>query len=269
MDVKKTFQFSVLMISISAALFSCKTYEKIPYFKDISDTSKPVSAKLQNFSYPLIQPDDILLISILTLDEKSNALFAAGNTVVSAIGSSSSTTSLGNQVTAGHMVDKEGNIELPIVGIIHVQGMTTFQAKEQIKQKVKDLYKEATVDVRYNNFKITVMGEVLRPATYTIPNEKINLLDALGMAGDMTIYGKRDNVLLIRDSAGTKNMVRLNLNSKDIISSPYFWLKQSDVIYVEPDKSKAASLDMAKTRNYALAASLLSLLIVIATRVNY
>ena len=95
------------------------------------------------------------------------------------------------QVTAGHMVDKEGNIELPIVGIIHVVGMTTFQAKEQIKQKVKDLYKEATVDVRYNNFKITVMGEVLRPATYTIPNEKINLLDALGMVGDMTIYGKR------------------------------------------------------------------------------
>lgn len=269
MSLSKPFQFCAILIACSFFFFSCKTYQNIPYFKDVVDTTKPTATKLAAFSSPMIQPDDILMISVLTLDEKSNALFAASNTLVSSVGSSSIGSLSTQQATAGHLVDKSGNIELPIVGTIHVQGLTTIQARDLIKDKVKELYKEAVVDVRYNNFKVTIMGEVLRPATYTIPNEKVNILDALGMAGDMTIYGKRENVLLIRDSADTKNMVRLNLNSKEIVSSPYFWLKQNDVIYVEPDKSKAASLDIARTRNYAIAASVLSLLIVVATRVNY
>jgi len=134
---------------------------------------------------------------------------------------------------------------------------------------VDKYYTTSTVDVRFNNFKITVIGEVNRPSTFIVPNEEVTILDALGMAGDLTIYGKRDNVLLIRkDTGNVKKLVRLNLNSKDLITSPYFYMKQNDILYVQPDKSKAYSLDAYRTRNYTIAASLLSLLIVIATRVN-
>lgn len=258
----------ILGATVILLFSSCKTYKNVPYFIDIPDTVLHTSVKTTAFHAPYIQPDDILLVNVQTLDEKSNQLFAASNTVTQSIGSSS-VGMTGNQATAGHLVDKEGNIELPIIGVVHVAGLTTQQAKEMLKGKIRDLYKEATVDVRFNNFKITIMGEVARPATYVITEEKISVLDALGLAGDLTIYGKRDKVMLIRDSADTKNMVRINLNSKDFISSPYFWMQQNDILYVEPDTSKAASLDMARTRNYAIAASVLSLLIVIATRVNY
>jgi polysaccharide export outer membrane protein len=129
--------------------------------------------------------------------------------------------------------------------------------------------KNPIVNVKFNNFKVTVLGEVLKPATYIMPTEKVTVLDALGQAGDLTIYGRRENILVIRDSLDKKNMVHLNLNSKDIMSSPYFYLQPNDVIYVEPNKSKAASTDAVRNRNITIIASVLSLLIVVATRVNY
>jgi polysaccharide export outer membrane protein len=114
--------------------------------------------------------------------------------------------------------------------------------------------------------KITVLGEVLRPSTYVLPNEKTSVLDALGLAGDLTIYGKRENVLLIRETSGEKVFVRLNLNSKDVFNSPYFYLKQNDVLYVEPNKGKAASLNLARTQTIALVGTALTVLITLISR---
>jgi polysaccharide export outer membrane protein len=122
------------------------------------------------------------------------------------------------------------------------------------------------VSVRFANFNITVLGEVARPATYVVPNEKVSILDAIGMAGDLTIYGKRENVLLIRDSLGIKKMMRFDLNSTSTLLSPYFYLRQGDVVYVEPAKSKIAASDAVKTRNITLLGAGLSLLIVIFSR---
>ena len=123
-----------------------------------------------------------------------------------------------------------------------------------------------TVQVRYANFKITVIGEVARPATYTVPNERISIIDVLGYAGDLTIYGKRENVLLIRDTIGGKQFIRLNLNSSDIFKSPYFYLRQNDVVYIEPNEAKIATTDAARTRTLAVVGTVLSLLIVITSR---
>ncbi|MGY0034890.1 polysaccharide biosynthesis/export family protein [Pedobacter sp. NJ-S-72] len=113
---------------------------------------------------------------------------------------------------------------------------------------------------------MTVLGEVGRPASYVLPNERVSVLDALGLAGDLTIFGRRENVLLIRENNGKKEFVRLNLNSSQIFNSPFYYLKQNDVIYVEPNKGKAASLNQARTQTYAIIGTALSVLIVLFSR---
>lgn len=262
------YRFIAVLPVIIFGLSSCETYKNVAYFSDLPDSLKSYSTTSVQFKNPVIQPDDLLYINIQTLDPEANALFSAGNTPIAAVGANNISLS-GNQVTMGHLVDKDGNINLPVIGKIMVRGYTTQQARDTIATHIDKYYTSSTVDVRFNNFKITIIGEVNRPSTYTVPNEEVTILDALGMAGDLTIYGKRDNVLLIRnDSNNVKKLVRINLNSKDVINSPYFFLKQGDVLYVEPDKAKAFALDAYRTRNYTIAASVLTLLVVIATRVK-
>src|SRR5699024_1514139 len=137
-------------------------------------------------------------------------------------------------------------------GKVKLAGLTTFQAQDLIKQKASVVYATPNVQVRFANFKVTILGDVTRPAAYTLSNERVSVLDALGLAGDLTIFGKRENVLLIRDDNGKKDFARLNLNSKDLFNSPYYYLKQNDVIYVEPNKGKAASLNQARTQTIAI-----------------
>lgn len=248
--------------------FSCTTPKNVAYFKDLPDSVKAYNTVTVPFKNPLIKPDDLLFVNIQTLDPEANMLFSAGNTAIAAVGANNISMA-GNQVTMGHLVDKDGNIDLPVIGKVKVEGYTTQQARDSIEAQVDKYYTSSTVDVRFNNFKITVIGEVNRPSTFIVPNEEVTILDALGMAGDLTIYGKRENVLLIRkDTGNVKKLIRLDLNSKNIFTSPYFFLKQDDVIYVEPDKAKAYALDAYRTRNYTIAASILTLLIVIATRVR-
>lgn len=257
--------FSFFMLTV--LLQSCETSKNIPYFHDFADTARPALVKTVPFSYPKIQPDDLLMIVIQTLNQEANTLFASANVPVASVGSNTAGMS-GNQYVSGYLVDKDGNVNIPVVGKTHLAGLTTEEAKDTITARVEKFYNNPTVEVRYNNFKITIMGEVERPATYTVPNEKVTILDAIGMAGDLTIYGRRENVLLIRDSGGSRELVRLDLNSKNIIGSPYFYMKQNDVVYVEPSDSKVKSLDNYRLRNYTIAAAALSVLIVLATRLK-
>jgi len=185
--------------------------------------------------------------------------------VIQAIGASSAAM-VGNQVISGFLVDKDGFIQMTLLGKIKVGGLTTYQVRDKITELASQYYKNPTVQVRFANFKITVLGEVTRPATYTVPNEKVTVLDALGLAGDLTIYGKRENVLLVRDQQGQKELVRLNLNDSEVFRSPYFYLRQNDVLYVEPGKAKAAANNAARTQTFAIIGSLLSVLIVAVSR---
>jgi polysaccharide export outer membrane protein len=250
--------FSLIIIVFSA----CNTYKNIPYFKDVPD-SAVMLVKTPQFKEPVIQVDDILVITIQTIDPEANALLNKTGTSTAALNNSAG-IGPNQPLITGYRVDKLGNIELPFAGVVHLAGLTTFDARDTITQIISRYYKNPTVDVRFANYKVTVLGEVTHPATYVVPNEKITIFDALGLAGDLTIYGKRENVLLMRDTLGEKKLIRLNLNSKDIISSPYFYIKQNDVVYVEPNKAKIASLDASKTRLYAIIASALTVAIVLA-----
>ncbi|MBS1746346.1 MAG: polysaccharide biosynthesis/export family protein [Bacteroidetes bacterium] len=260
--MNKPFSIFISFALIITIFSACDTYKNIPYFKDVPDSSVML-VKTPQFKEPVIQPDDIMVITIQTIDPEANALLNKTGTSTAALNGSSGLGPSQPAIT-GYRVDKLGNIELPFAGMVHLAGLTTFDARDTIANIISKFYKNPTVDVRFANYKVTVLGEVTRPATYIVPNERITIFDALGLAGDLTIYGKRENVLLMRDTLGEKKLIRLNLNSKDIISSPYFYIKQNDVVYVEPNKAKLATLDAYKTRLYAIIASALTVAIVLA-----
>lgn len=251
------------------AFCSCRTNKNITYFKDIPDSlyleGKDVQAAA--FRDPLIQPNDLLQISIATLEPAINAMLNSETPSASTVQPGDNGTQGGSSSSAsGFLVDKDGFIELPIIGKIKLTGLTTAQARDSIHHRVAVFYKAPVVNVKFSNFSITVLGEVARPATYIVPNEKVSILDAIGMAGDLTIYGKRENILLVRDSLGQKKFVRFNLNTSATIQSPFFYLRQGDLVYVEPNKSKIQSTDAAKIRTYSLLVSVAAVLVALITR---
>lgn len=251
-------------------LTSCKSYKNVPYFKDVPDTIRNVyTSPLSSLQEIRIQPDDIIQVSIQTIDPQVNEKLAVGNGMSYTTQPSSSFSPNSGMGANGYLVDKKGFIEMPLTGRIHVGGLTTEQARDSIYRRASVYYKAPVVNVRHANFQITILGEVTRPATYIVPNERVDVLQALGMAGDLTIYGKRENVMVIREENGQKTFARLNLNSSDIFQSPYFQLRQRDIVYVEPAKSKAAATDAAQTRNIALISTFTSVLIVLFSRINF
>ncbi|MFS2187022.1 polysaccharide biosynthesis/export family protein [Mucilaginibacter sp. Mucisp84] len=265
-----------LILFGTSSIFSCSSQKKIKYFQDIPDSGQLKTIPAAAYTEPKVQVDDILSVVVQTIDPLSTQIINTGN-----INPSSSTTpnqplssitaasaGAGQQSgIAGYLVDKEGNIDIPILGKIQVVGHTTSELKTIIHDVASKYYNNPTVIVRYANFKISVTGEVLKPGVYILPNEKVSLLDAIAMAGDLTIFGKRDNILLIRENLdGTKTPYRVNLKKSDIMSSPYFYLRQNDVIYVQPDVAKSAATDAAQARNYTIIGSLLSVLVIYLTR---
>jgi polysaccharide biosynthesis/export protein len=251
-------------------LSSCAAPKNVTYFQDVPDTLRQKMVEMSAYYTPVIQPDDILQVSIQTLDPAATALLSQQNTSTwPSIGAN--TGAAGNPTAvnvSGYLVDKEGYVILPLIGKVMASGKTTDAIRDEIRAKAAEYYKDPVVTVRFANFKITVLGEVARPSTYVMPSEKVTLLDAIGIAGDLTIYGKRENVMLIRDNNGKKEFVRFNLNNSNIFTSPYFYLHQGDVVYVEPNKAKVATTDMAQVRRLSILATALSLMIVIATRVK-
>ena len=265
------------LILMIAGFSSCQSYKNIPYFQNISSDTATVVYK-DGVQIPVttvnditIQPNDVLNVTIQTIDPDINAVFNTNATPMAASAAVVANTTAANGNTnsiVGYMVDNKGEIELPIAGKIHVQGLTTAQAKEAIRLKAEKFYKDPIVNVQIINFKVTVMGEATHPGAYLINGERATILDALGQAGDLSIYGMRTNVMLSRKEDGHQKIIRFDLTSTNIYDSPYFYLKQGDVIYVQPNKSKAASTDGAAIRTYAIISSTLSLVIVLATR-NY
>jgi len=259
------------MLALIGFTTSCTTYKNIAYFKDLPDTAREVIMNA-HYNQLIIHPDDILSINIQTLDPTANDMFtqSSGSQVTgvnpaNTIGQGSANTTPSQP---GFLVDKNGTVELPVLGSFHLAGLTTIQARDTIQKSASLIYKSPAVYVRFANLKVTILGEVSHPGTYVLPNEKNTIFDALGLAGDLTIFGKRENALLIRDSAGYSTLTRFSLMSKDIVKQEFFFLKQNDVLYIEPNAAKLANLDAVKTRNYTIIVSILTLLIVIASRVN-
>jgi polysaccharide export outer membrane protein len=260
--MKKTFyQYILLCTAALFCLSSCITHKQIAYFQSGIDQKDTIA--VSQLYIPKIQPGDILSIPIGSLNPLASSFFnpystmslpsetSAASSGINGGKSSSSnggggtpaSDALTEQAAPGYLVDASGTVEIPILGSIKLVGLTTSQARDTIKNRLKGLLKEPTVSVRFLNYKVSVMGEVMRPSVYVIPNETITLPEALSLAGDMTIFGRRDNVMIIRDVNGKKEFGRVNLNSRDLFSSPYYYLHANDVVYVEPSKGRIAQTD--------------------------
>lgn len=266
-------KFGNLLIGLALwILCSCSYSRNVTYFDDVPDTLTAAgrNVPVTGFQDPKIKPNDIIQVSVQTLDPQTTAVM--GVSTSSTLSAQSNTTSaVAGSIPSGYQVDKDGMIELPLLGKIKVGGLTTAEATEVIKRKVLVNYKDPVVNVRFANFEISILGEVVRPAKYIVPNEKVSLLDALAMAGDLTVFGRRENILLIRDEGTEKKMVRFDLGSSKIFQSPYFYLRQGDVVYVEASKGKVLASEAQRTRAYSTIISALSLavsLIVVITRNN-
>ncbi|PRY13318.1 polysaccharide export outer membrane protein [Pontibacter ummariensis] len=246
-------------------LVSC-TPRNLAYFSDIPEQAT-YEEKILNDTEPKIQAYDLLSITVTSLNPEASALFNTGiaSTAGSITNFSMTSTAASNVAKEGYLVDKEGNIAYPILGKVQVAGLTKAQVTEKFTTQLREHLKEPIVNVRYLNYKVTVVGEVNRPSTFTIPSERINIIEALGMAGDMTAFGKRENVLVMREENGVRKMMRLNLNSKEVVNSPYFYLQQNDVVYVEPDRMKEVQAS-ANTRTLSIIAAAASIVSVFVAR---
>ena len=205
------------------------TRKDISYFQDISD-SLSVQAITKDFE-AIVQSGDILSIHVTSLSQEASSFF-------NVVGESTD-----KQVANTYLVDASGNIEMPLIGTVKVAGISTNVAKFLIRQKLEKYLTNPTVNLRIRNFKVTVLGEVKMPGVYTIPNEKITLIEAIGLAGDLTIFGKRIDVIVIREEDGERKFFKVDLRTKDLFESDYYYLHSNDIVYVEPGKGKIASAD--------------------------
>jgi polysaccharide export outer membrane protein len=194
-------------------------------------------------------PKDILTITVSTVNPEASAPF---NLVVRpTLTSTTSTISTGSGSLQTYLVDNQGCIEFPVIGTIEVGGLTKSMCEKLLHDKIKPYLNAAenpVVTVRMSSYSISVLGEVARPGSYQVSREKINILEALAQAGDLTIYGVRENVKLIREDAkGKKQIYHINLNDANLLTSPYYYLQQNDIVYVEPNKVKARNSTVGQT----------------------
>lgn len=240
-------------------MVSCLSPKKVVYFYNFRDSigyAKPyIIDSVTPFKDPVILTNDILLVTLQTMDQNLN------NTPVQL---------QRNQVIdpyTGFLVDKNGNIELSLIGFVKVAGLTSSEAGELIKEKAKEYFKSPVVRVRILSFDVNFIGELSRPGPINFPSEKVNILEGLAAAGDVPLTGKRSNVLLVRTEGDTKKFVRFDLRSVETFKSPYFYLRQRDIVYVEPTKFRVQSSDNSITRTIGIFSGLISLAtIVIALR---
>lgn len=245
-------------------LTSCSSSKKFVYFNAQNDTTfKSSSIDIQS----IIQKNDILSINVSSLNPEATIVFNTPNIQQVANSVSTSTSSTSAQIT-GYLVSTEGTIQFPLLGTLKVAGLTKKQLSDTlVKQLVsKKLLVDPIVNIRFLNYRVTVLGEVAKPTVINVSNERISILEALGLAGDLTIFAKRDNILLIREENGEKIIRRMNLNTNEIFTSPYYYLKTNDIVYVEPNNAKIASA--SNTRQILpIVLSSLSFVAIILTRV--
>ncbi|HEX6430596.1 MAG TPA: polysaccharide biosynthesis/export family protein [Niastella sp.] len=231
-------QWYCLLLILLAGV-SCTSTKRAVYFSDQKNGSfdAPTIPKL------VIQNNDLLSISVSSASAEASAIFNQPNNPPVNSNNNTTTTS----AATGYLVDGDGNIQFTFLGAVKAAGLTKDELKDKLTKSLVDkkLLVDPIITIRFLNFKVTVLGEVAHPNVITVPSERISLLEAIGLAGDLTIYAQRDNVLVIRDEDGKKVTHRLNLNSTELFSSPYYYLKTNDVVYVEPNKSKVASTGRA------------------------
>lgn len=222
-----------LLLLTVLALSSCVTHEELVNFnKGPEFPAHPDS--IGALPVLRIQPDDALYVTVHTLEPTDATPFniAPGQTA----------NALSGANTANYLVDDQGLIEMPVIGSVAVGGLSIAEARDTIRDRLLPYLKAPIVNIRFTQFRFTVLGEVKNPTTFTLAEEKISILEALGMAGDLTSYANRNNILVIREENGQRSFGRIDVQTRDVFRSPYFYLRPNDVIYIEPTKDKTGAV---------------------------
>jgi polysaccharide export outer membrane protein len=255
------------LITLTTLLGSCGNMRTLTYMQGSFDTAKLSQV---NFPEPIIQKGDLLSIIVYSDNPEATKLYnqtlinSGASTPAGSTQSGGSGESVaGNSPTApGYLVDENGNIELQGIGLLHVDSMTRAVLKDTLSRRLAPFLTNPYYTIRFLNRHYTMLGEVQKPGVYAI-TDRVNLLEALGVAGDMTFFGRRDNVLVIRETNGKRQFARLDLTKPEIIASPYFYVQQNDVIIFEANKKKIAANDQTTIRNVSLAATVISVFAII------
>jgi polysaccharide export outer membrane protein len=218
-------QFSFWYFLLPVFLFSCTPQKRLTYFQDKGDNLK--SIPIDTTYNALICPNDILSIYVASVSEEASKFF-----------NFSTLPDDGNSLINGFVVDHFGNIQMPLVGNVHVGGLTTSSARDTVIQKLSKYLVNPTVKLNIRNFRVTILGEVKQPGVYPVINEKLTLTEALALAGDITAYGLRENILIVREVNDRKEFGSVDITSRKFFSSAYYNLRTNDIIYVETAKRK-------------------------------
>ncbi|OJX49478.1 MAG: sugar transporter [Flavobacterium sp. 38-13] len=242
------------ILFLSLFIFSCASRKNVAYYQDIDQLSN-----LENTSSyeTKLQPDDLLMIVVMAENPEVAAPFNLPSVIMQ------SSTEFENQQLRinSYLIDNNGFIQFPIIGAIKLGGLTRTEAVAKMNQELSKYIAKPSVNLRILNFKITVQGEVTQPGVHNITSERITLTEALSLSGDLTVYGKRENILIIREKDGKKQAARVDITKADFLNSPYYYLSQNDVVYVEPNKTKVNSSVVGP--NTAIVLSAVSLLVTI------
>lgn len=244
---------SICMLIACISIASCTTPQDVVYFQNLSRDTTLNSFVSRDFDFK-IRPDDILYIGITSASLEENIKFNSPQIQTTANNSV-------NTTTMGYLVDKNGHIQIYKLGNVYVQGLTRKEVKEKLQKDLLDYLKDPVVTVRFLNHRISVLGEVNKPQVFTLQNDQVTVLEALALSGDLTAFGRRDNILVIRQTDKGKEFKRLNLLDNSIFTSPYYYLQNDDVVYVEPNL-KAKNGQKQQVVSYVISgASLLFLII--------
>ena len=255
-------RLSIILVLLVVSAASCSTYKKINYIQDAQlDTALTMIAN-QGI---LIQPMDMISIVVSSRDPELARIYNLP--VVTYQAGSESSVSNFNQRLIGYSVDNDGNIQFPELGTIHVAGLNRWQLAELIREKLSSLVKDAVVTVQFMNFKISVTGEVTSPGVFDISGDKITIFEAISLARNLTIYGRRDGVYVIREQNGSRTIYQVDLRTVDMFNSPAYYLQQNDVVYVEPNKVRAgqSTINENNLKSVSLWVSIGSFLSTLAT----
>ncbi|WP_396187481.1 polysaccharide biosynthesis/export family protein [Flavobacterium sp.] len=226
--VKKTIPFLLILLA-----FSCKPREELVYYQNIDGLA--AADKLNSYEIK-IQPDDLLMIIVSAEDPESALPFNLTTISVPTPGPAGVNNFVGQQSIQNYLVDTNGIIDFPVLGKLKVGGLSRSEVTKILEDKIAKYIKNPIITIRLTNFKVSVQGEVTVPGTFSVNSDRITLIEAISMAKDLTIYGKRDNILIIREVNGVKSYNRVDLTKADFINSPFYYLAQNDVVYVEPNK---------------------------------
>lgn len=253
--------WNYMLMCVVVLCTSCASSKKVVYLQDVVPLKQQdIEQKYEVY----VHNDDLLAI---ILNSKNPELALPFNMPMVSYQLGSGSTGSGGQRMLGYLVDSNGDIDFPILGKLHVAGLTRMQLTEMIKQRLidEDLIKDPIVTVQFLNYKVSVMGEVNAPGSFNISGDRITLLEALSMAGDLTIYGRRDRVAVIREKDGKRTILMHDLRSSDIFNSPCYYLQQNDIVYVEPNKAKAEQTDINQNKSLGVWFGAISALVSIAS----